>query len=583
MTWLGLCFVTPEQAERVFGFSEFITAFGLLTLVYAASEPRARFRAATAILRLPSLIFYASAFIGFCTLFADVWFSQKLPVPRVLSNAVYWQAAFGALFVVLILAWIWITYIRPPRFSRLNAFNFVQALYTLLLEGDDESLTVVAGELARSARGIIAHAPERTRQQAGDGNEPKPKDTVMQGYARDVLLLIAHRKMCRHIVASSPGTAMAFFDEVSRQRKHGLPIHQFGVNISLEALLNKDSALYHEDAGFYSGFFGYAKPFTNSIYGDFHLVNALTDGSTPLDVPMWQHGGFDATQLKAYCRAVLTTFQDAIAKEAFGIESAALYRAFSTLQNSCSDLYMLNDDNVSPEKREDASRRVNVVMDFVGEAIKTLDQSGVQRTSLRQQGERYTWRRDQYDDVAKLVFELIGHASRVTTAEPVSWEVQHNSIWRRLFDSDASKTRKIIQLKLRRLLYEEIKDIKRFPNFKNARYLGYCLNISGLTLGPHKPADADHIFRKAVISWAKKNYLWMLEENAKVAKAVLIGRLSFELDKKQLVKTYEEGLREEALREVLDLDPPPKKEPAKDPKKEPAKEKNPADAAAPQQ
>jgi hypothetical protein len=563
MHWLGLCFVTPEHAERIFGFAEFITAFALITLVYAASDPRAQFRAATAAVRLPSLIFYASAFIGFCTLFSDVWFSQKLPVPRVLSNQVYWQAAFGALFVALILAWIWITCVRPPRFGRLNAFNFVRALYTLLLHGDEESLAVVAGELGRSARGIIAYAPEQTRQQARDGDEPQPKDTRMNGYARDVLLLMAHRKMCRHIVASSPGTAMAFFDEVSRQRKYSLPIHQFGVNISLEALLNKDSALYHEDAGFYSGFFGYAKPFTNSIYGDFHVVDGLTDGSTPLDVPIWQYGGFDAAQLKAYCRAFLTTFQDAIAKEAFGNQSVAFRRAFSTLQQSCSDLYILNDDSVALEKRDDAGRRVNAVMDFVGEVIKILDHSGVKRTRLRQQGERFTWHRDEYDDVARLVFELIGYASGVT--EFISWEVQHNSIWTKFFAFDESKTRKIIQLKLRRLLYEEIKGIKRFPNFKNARYLGYCLNVTGLTLGLHKAADADYVFRKAVISWAKKNYLWMVEESPKAAKAVLIARLSFDPDKKQLIKTHEEGLREQAPREVLDLDPPPsKKEAAKE-------------------
>ena len=234
MKYLGLCFVTPEDAERVFGFTEFITAFALLTLVYAASDPRARFRAATATLRLPSLIFYASAFIGFCTLFIDVWFSQKLPVPRVLSNQVYWQAAFGALFVSLILAWIWITYVRPPRFNRLNAFNFARALYTRLLQGDDESLAIVAGELARSARSIIAHAPERTPRWARDANEPKSKYTRIQRYAHDILLLLAHRKLCRQIVALSPGTAMAFFDEVSRQSKYHLPINQFAVNISLE-------------------------------------------------------------------------------------------------------------------------------------------------------------------------------------------------------------------------------------------------------------------------------------------------------------------------------------------------------------
>ena len=215
-------------------------------------------------------------------------------------------------------------------------------------------------------------------------------------------------------------------------------------------------------------------------------------------------------------------------------------------------------------------------MDFVNEAIKILEASGVKRTSLRQRGEPYRWHRDQYDNVANLVFELIGCASWVKSPEFISWQVQHNSIWAQLFTFDNSKSRKIIQLKLRRRLYEEIKSIKRRPNFKNARYLGYCLNISGMTLGPHKAADGEYVFRKAVISWAKKNYLWMIEENPKVAKAAVIARLLFDPDKKQFVKIYEEGLKEEAPREFLDLDPPP-------PKKEPAKDKNPPDRPAPQQ
>jgi len=555
-TWLGLCFVTPEHADKVFSFTEFITAFALLTLVYAASDPQARFRAATATLRLPSLIFYASALIGFCTLSTDVWFSQKLPVPRVLSNQVYWQAALGAFFVTLILAWIWTTYVRPPRFSRLNAFNFARALYTRLLQGDDESLAVVAGELARSARAIIAHAPEQMPRWADDDNEPPPKHSRIQGYARDILLLIAHRKLCRHIVASSPGTAMTFFDEVSRQKKYHLPIHQFGVNISLEALLNKDSALYHENADFYSGYFGYVKPFTNSIYGDFKLINSLTDGNTPLDVPMWQYGGFDAPQLKAYCRAFLTTFEDAIETDNFNTQSAALYRAFDTLEHSCSDLYILNEDDLAPEKRDDVTRRVDGVMDFVNDAIKILEMSGVKHTPLRQHDEPHRSSRNQYDNLAKLVFELVGYASSVRSPEFISWEIQHNSIWAKLFNFDDSETRAIIQFKVRRLLYEEIKSIKRFPNFRNARYLGYCLNISGMTVGPHKLANGEYVFRKAVISWAKKNYLWMVEENPKVARAVLIARLSFDAKKKQIVKSYEEGLREKAPRQFLDLDPP---------------------------
>ena len=59
-------------------------------------------------------------------------------------------------------------------------------------------------------------------------------------YARDILLLIGMRKFCRHIVASAPGTAMAFFIEMTKQKKYHIPIGQFASNISTEAILNKD-------------------------------------------------------------------------------------------------------------------------------------------------------------------------------------------------------------------------------------------------------------------------------------------------------------------------------------------------------
>ena len=195
---------------------------------------------------------------------------------------------------------------------------------------------------------------------------------------------------------------------------------------------------------------------------------------------------------------------------------------------------------------------------FRSEAINILEADGVKRTRLREHGEPYRWHRDQYDNLANLVVEFIGAASWIKTPEFISWEVQHNAIWAKLFNFEFFEDAQNYQFKVRRRLYEEIKSIEKFPNFKNARYLGYCLNISGMALGPHKRAGGDYVFRKAIINWTKKHYLWMVQHSPKVANAVLIARLSFDPKDGVLVKTYEEGIREKAPQQFLKLDPPPK-------------------------
>ncbi|MHC2286103.1 hypothetical protein [Bradyrhizobium barranii] len=55
-------------------------------------------------------------------------------------------------------------------------------------------------------------------------------------------------------------------------------------------------------------------------------------------------------------------------------------------------------------------------------------------------------------------------------------------------------------------------------------------------------ATCEYPLRKAVISFAQKNYLALAERQHKIADAVLIGTLSFDKEKKQLVKTFQAGL-----------------------------------------
>jgi hypothetical protein len=545
--FLGMCLVVPEQQTGgVFGFAEFISGFALLLLIFTVSEVRYRFRVEAAAVHMYSLTFWLAALIGLGALATDVWFAQKYPLPSFLSRRVVWQAVFGALFLLLILGWLWSGFVRPTIFGRFNRFNFTRRLFFYLLHGDEKDLPAVAAELGRSAWTIIKHAHETNRS---DSRNRKDGDVTAQ-YANDILLLISMRKFCRHIVASAPGTAIAFFSAMSLQKKYRLPATQFATNITTEALLNKDSILYHEDEGFYSGYFGYVRPFMNALYGDFALVNSFSPGNSPLDVNFSVRQKFDSVQLGAYARAVLATFKSAIDGGRFCDNSSVLHRAFDAIENSCDDLYKLNEVTERAES-EDIQDRLGVVVSFINKAIELLEARGVKRTRLRRHDEYSNWRDDYYDYIAFLMLGVIRRASSVKTREFIGWNVQYNMVWSEFFSFQKNKTRSIVLFKLRRLLYERVLSIEKAPYLdEGASILGCCLNIMGLE---EWKTGYDYQLRRVVISWARRNYLRMVREWPKTAAAVLQGSISFDAENKRLVKTFGDQKSATSPRQYLRL------------------------------
>jgi hypothetical protein len=216
----------------------------------------------------------------------------RYPLPWFLSSHIAWQTVFGCLFLLLVLSWVWAVFFHPTKFSRFNRRNYAWTLYSYLLQGAESDLPVIAAVVGRSATSIIKHARERLPR----GTQSNADITA--SVANDILLVIAMRKFCRHIIASAPGTAMAFFGAMIRQKKYHVPIGQFASNITTEALLNKDSILYHEDKGFRSGYFGFVRPFTKTIYGDFNLIEAQQNNSA-LDVAFDVRWKFDGEQVAA--------------------------------------------------------------------------------------------------------------------------------------------------------------------------------------------------------------------------------------------------------------------------------------------
>ncbi|MGN6730277.1 MAG: hypothetical protein ACTHJG_10645 [Rhodanobacteraceae bacterium] len=554
-----LCFAPLDpNGPRLFGFSEFLTGLALMILAWTIADVRYRFRVQAAPIPLRVVTFAVIAAVGILTLLTDLWRAQGWFVPKgSLLTPASWQALLAALFLLTFLTWTWFAFIRPPKFGKMNARRYGRTLYRFVLKGAPAELAVVADEVARSARALVCHATNRSelknsRTKADEGHPPASPPKA-EAYANDLLLLIADKRLCRAIVESAPATALAIFREMAETKRYGIQVETFANNVVNAALANKDSFLYHEAEGYESGLIGYIKPLSQAMFSNYKMVETV---GTMLDPDIWKKSEWDADQWRAYCRIVLITFRDYVDK-AFWNHSFVLYRAKGYIENAASDLYKLN--GLTNTWDNDSVRRLRVVMEFIKDAVRILDEKGVPKHIQFRKRERHGHPRDSFfDHIASMVFETIFHASAVRSPQFECWSVQHDSVWGELFNFNGlqGQAGRVVGFKLRRLLYNEISEMRRFPNFKGARILGFCLNVMGLTLRDDDYDKDNRALHKAILSWTKENYAWLHEYNPRVAAHCLVDGLTFDAEHFRIVKTYPaEGLRRQAQHVCLDVNP----------------------------
>ena len=563
-TYFGICLIHASGRDNAgfFGFAEFIGAFALLAIVFTIADVRYRFRVSVAPLPLPKITFWAIGVIGFGTLAIDLWVANGwlvIYVPHMTYGVI--QGLFAAAFLTTAMAWLYFAFLKPPVFSKWNAKRYDQVLFGYILQGSDSELPVIAQEVGRSAEKLIEifanHRAEfqvqRKKQEVGEKIHLNPGN-----YASDIMQMIGNRKFCRHVVASSPGMAIRLFQAAANQKIYDAPIGQFAKNVSGEAIQNLDSNLYHEDSHYQSGLFGDLKPFTQAIYGSYRLVEELGEKffSSPLDVDFELTRNWTATQLEAYARAVLTTYADRLNQGCWHEHSFSLNRALGEFKRSCWDVYKL--DGVE-DGDSDISKRLMMSVRFVTDLIELLEKYEGRIVIKRLKPNTVMSVRDDiYDQVAKLMSEIIYQASGVTKPCWPCWHIQHNTVWTKFFSEiHHSETRKVIMFKLRRIIYYEITDFDKCTDLKSyraARYLGICLNCMGLKLsGMTSMNESTHPLKKAVLGWVKKNYLSLHESHPTVAEACLMGSITYDAENKQLVKTYASHTDRKPNQEILSL------------------------------
>lgn len=557
----GVCFIPLDgSGQKFFGFSEFLAGLALMVLAWTIADVRYRFRVRTAPLPLLGITFSVVTAVGLLTLLTDLWRAEQWLVPKGnLLTPGSWQALLGGLFLLTFLIWTWFAFIRPPAYGRHNAERFAQTLYRFILKGSPAELAVIADELAYSSAALVRHATDRGRlknyrikREEGEKKHP-PK---VEGYANDLLLLIADKRLCRTIVESSPGTALVVFRAMAETKKYGIQVETFAKNIVNEAIANKDSFLFHEAEGYQSGLIGYHKPLSQAMFSNYEMVETI---GTLLDPDIDGKREWDAAQWAAYCRVVLITFRGYV-EEGYGGHSFVLYRAKSNIEHALLDLYKLN-GVANSAWDDDLHARLRVIVEFIKDAVEVLEEKGVpDYLQLRIRDKKGSALETFYDHIASVIFEVVFATSAVTSPNSLCWWIQHNSVWGDLFNFDRLKGKAgaVVKFKVRRLLYNEIANMKRFANFKGAKILGFCLNVMGLTIRQGDYDKDSRALQKAVLAWTKKHYVWLHGYNSRIAEACLVDGMTYDVENLRLVRTYPaEGLRREPSYVYLDLDPAP--------------------------
>jgi hypothetical protein len=551
----GICFnALDPNGPKFFGFAEYLAAMALLVLAWTIADARYQFRVETAPLPLQRIAFINVTLIGIFTLLTDLWRAQGwfVPIGGPLTSAL-WQGLLGLTFLLTFLSWAWFAFVRPTRFGPLNAERYIHAVYRAILRGSPDELAVISDEIARSSSQLIKYAPSthpRWKPPIGARQQPLRK---VEGYANDFLLLIADRRFCRAVVTKAPALALLLFREIALQKKYDVAIVAFTRNIVGEALANTDSFLYHETEGYEVGLLGHHKPLSQAIFGDYAVLSGI---GTALDADVGESFNWNSDTWSAFLRASRIALKSYV-EAGFPSNTTILFRLYSRLEVAASDLYQLN-GSMALEWRNGPYANLRVLVDYLKDSIEILGKMPVPTHIELRVHKRVGHGFSVYDIVAGSIFHVIFCAASVRSPISTCWTIQHNTVWSNLFQSfaDKSDAGAYVRHKVRRLIYDEVKEMERSPNFKSAKYLAFCLNVMGLMVDRRLIDKECRPLHRALIAWTRRNYELLRAANLEVAEACLVDGMSYDSENRRLVKTYPAGgLRKEPRYVFLDLLP----------------------------
>ncbi|POZ19811.1 hypothetical protein C3709_20735 [Lelliottia aquatilis] len=424
--------------------------------------------------------------------------------------------------------------------------KYINALYKYIAKGVEQELAIITDELGRSANSLIKHS--------GKG------DRVTTQIANDILYLIGNKNFCKVLVATSPRTATYFFVSTNTFKNYDIPLHQFSANVSQEVIKNKNSIIYHEDNGYYSGLMGEIQEWSKSFYGNYLLIDSLQIGHlSPFDFNYKTFLSFDNEQWDAYFRVSLIYLEERLKRENFIDTNLVLNSVLESIKYCTQNMHMVDktDDEI---KKSEEIEKLHSSIDFIGKLFDTttkLKAKTIYQYSVRKR-RKYVF--DIHYYISSALIELLFKASLCQADNFTTWHIQNNIVWDGIFSTHEEfpgEFHKITIKRTIRRMYEELKSIEKFANFKNTRIAGIILNVLGLSPGPCFATRNDKrlaLIKSLTQKIIKERFITLLEQQPQVAESMFPKCISYEPERKCLVKTYAVGINKEAPKHYLYLD-----------------------------
>lgn len=558
---LGICFETASKngTEQIFGIADFLATVAIFLVAYSLSDAKYRFRSAVTSFSYRLVLFIATLGGGVSLLAINIVFSLALPVPRAINNPFFFQIAIAAVFIGVISYWMFRAFVRPPVFTRSNAIPFAQEVFRGIADGDEGELAACVHEVGRSARELVKESSRtdvRRALHAGGFEDYTPTSAQV---ASDVLLLIGDRRFCRMVAKRMPWVAAEIFRAAAEYDADVRRLAQFARNVSDEFFADTESAIHHEDDGYYSGLIGYLKPVSSVMFGNSKLIERLSSAAgSPLQLLWLNHRQWEIKSWKTYNKSVLLFLDDKLQRKSGVYVTTDLYQVLSGFKSVCIDLYLVNDMDESAYYGSLPCQKFHEVVDFLSETIALLNKHQVFASRFPSKRDGRFYANDIYDHIVDVAVNLFSSAGAVDTSDFRNWTIQHNILWSELMaELDESKAQDVFRKRLQRVILLEVRDMSRLPSFVTARLLSVCLNVLGLRVdrASYRPR-ATRAFKRLVLAWTKRNFLTLYAKYPSVAEACIGGTIAFDKERNRLVKTYSAYFDREPVREYLELDPP---------------------------
>jgi len=510
----------------IFSWSDFLTALALMTIAWTLTDVRYQFRLQVAPFDIKRKSFYIICVVGALTLLTDLWKAEHWLVPNGdLLTFAQWEALLGLIVFLLFIVWIWFAFMHPTKFSQYNAYRYADAVSKIIMKSSESEMAVLADELKYSANALIKSASNTTK------DDRQTVFTNKEKCANDILQLMGDRRFCRAVVINSSGTIGAIFNELLSYNRYHVPIQIFAKNVFTEALNYKGSFIYHENNFYENGLMGYQKPLLLKMFSNYYLIREI---NVMLDVNYMDRSNWDAIQLDAYCRSVLIVIEDYINKCTIWEHSFQIYRA----QNNIVDFIQFQFSKDMLVLDNDKMEKLEIVVNFVVKTIELLEKKDVPshfRIKANRKNEHYE---NYYDYIAELIFKIIDSVSVVKMPIFERWSIQHNAVWAKFFNFGrlSSPCGEIIKHKVRRRLYDKIKNINVCSYYAGTKILSFCLNMFGIDSDYREHAKDHKALKKAILSWLIKNYASLNKELPEIAKECLPENFTFDADENKITQ-----------------------------------------------